>query len=452
MSSDLDIGDIEKEEFNSEYNSESKSSSDSSDDSGEKSKKNNLRDQIEEINQSKEEKDETPEKEQTTEKEKKEEKEGKEGKEGKERKEEKEEKDDNEEKDEHGRKREKKKSQQNKNKDNKIKEIKLNKKDDKSSKSSKTKSKESNDKKNGSDKGSGITDDNNRIIKKEISEHSLADNENKFFIPQYNQRLETLMNIISEKSSESDVNYKRRIKIENEIIRKEKRARKRYKKVDDIQFQIIGYPQTVNQIKKNEEYKLQKEKIKYLEAKNKGVKVTAETAPHYLIFTDNDLKEDGKWKMNPPIRSEQDRQALLEGIRDSTIDCLITDHAPHSEEEKSKGLDGSAFGIVGLETCFSAMYHNLVLRDKEITLEKLLELMCVNPRKIFNLPGPKYIEDNCEADFVIMALGRKYIVDTDKFLSMGRSTMFGGREVQGEVVATYLGGRKVYDRYEGILP
>ena len=268
MSSDLDIGDIEKEEFNSEYNSESKSSSDSSDDSGEKSKKNNLRDQIEEINQSKEEKDETPEKEQTTEKEKKEEKEGKEGKEGKERKEEKEEKDDNEEKDEHEKKREKKKSQQNKNKDNKIKEIKLNKKDDKSSKSSKTKSKESNDKKNGSDKGSGITDDNNRIIKKEISEHSLADNENKFFIPQYNQRLETLMNIISEKSSESDVNYKRRIKIENEIIRKEKRARKRYKKVDDIQFQIIGYPQTVNQIKKNEEYKLQKEKIKYLEAKN----------------------------------------------------------------------------------------------------------------------------------------------------------------------------------------
>ena len=182
------------------------------------------------------------------------------------------------------------------------------------------------------------------------------------------------------------------------------------------------------------------------EGKKNGVNVTAETGPHYLMFNDMDLHDDGKWKMNPPIRSEQDRQALLEGIRDSTIDCLITDHAPHSEEEKSKGLDGSAFGIVGLETCFSAMYHNLVLRDKEITLEKLLELMCVNPRKIFNLPGPKYIEDNCEADFVIMDLERVYNVDTSKFLSKGKSTLFDGMEVQGETVATYVGGKKVYAR------
>ncbi len=182
------------------------------------------------------------------------------------------------------------------------------------------------------------------------------------------------------------------------------------------------------------------------EGKKNGVNVTAETGPHYLMFNDMDLHDDGKWKMNPPIRSEQDRQALLEGIRDSTIDCLITDHAPHSEEEKSKGLDGSAFGIVGLETCFSAMYHNLVLRDKEITLEKLLELMCVNPRKIFNLPGPKYIEDNCGADFVIMDLERVYNVDTSKFLSKGKSTLFDGMEVQGETVATYVGGKKVYAR------
>ena len=196
------------------------------------------------------------------------------------------------------------------------------------------------------------------------------------------------------------------------------------------------------------------------EAKKNGINVTAETAPHYLIFTDDDLEDNGKWKMNPPIRSIDDRHELLKGIKDGTIDCIITDHAPHSKEEKSKGLSGSSFGVVGLETCFPAMYHNLVLGDPEnrssnngaITLEHLLEMMCVNPRKIFGLSGPKYIEDNCEADFVIMDLGRKYIVDTDKFLSMGRSTMFEGKEVQGEVVATYLGGHKAYDRYEGILP
>ena len=182
------------------------------------------------------------------------------------------------------------------------------------------------------------------------------------------------------------------------------------------------------------------------EGKKNGVNVTAETGPHYLMFNDMDLQEDGKWKMNPPIRSEQDRRALLEGIKDGTIDCLITDHAPHSHEEKSKGLDHSAFGIVGLETCFPAMYRNLVLRDKEITLEKLLELMCVNPRKVFNISGPKYIEDNCEADFVIMDLDRVYNVDTSKFLSKGKNTLFDGMEVQGETVATDVGGKKVYAR------
>ena len=181
------------------------------------------------------------------------------------------------------------------------------------------------------------------------------------------------------------------------------------------------------------------------EAKRNGINVTAETAPHYLIFTDDDLQDSGKWKMNPPIRSIDDRNELIRGIQDGTIDCIITDHAPHSSEEKSKGLRGSAFGIVGLETCFAAMYHNLV-SEGIITLERLLEMMCVNPRKIFGLNGPKYIEDNCEADFVIMNLKQKYIVDTDKFLSMGRSTMFEGKEVQGEVIATYLGGKKVYCR------
>ena len=187
------------------------------------------------------------------------------------------------------------------------------------------------------------------------------------------------------------------------------------------------------------------------EAKRKGINVTAETAPHYLIFTDDDLEDSGNWKMNPPIRSIDDKNELIRGIQDGTIDCIITDHAPHSREEKSKGLRGSAFGIVGLETCFAAMYHNLVI-SRVITLERLLEMMCVNPRKIFGLHGSEYIEDNCEADFVIMNLNQKYVVDTEKFLSMGRSTMFEGKEVQGEVIATYMGGRKVYDIHEGILP
>ena len=203
--------------------------------------------------------------------------------------------------------------------------------------------------------------------------------------------------------------------------------------------------------------------------KNDGVNVTAETAPHYLIFTDNDLKENGDWKMNPPIRSADDRHELLCGIKDGTIDCIITDHAPHSAEEKSRGLDGSAFGIVGLETCFAAMYTNLVLNNPEgtnspttgrpdfwnsdngaITLEKLLELMCVNPRKVFGLPGPQYIEDGCTADFVIMDIMKSYTVDAEKFLSKGRSTPFNGRNVRGETVATYVGGVKVYDRGQNI--
>ena len=186
------------------------------------------------------------------------------------------------------------------------------------------------------------------------------------------------------------------------------------------------------------------------EAKHNGVKITAETAPHYLIFTDMDLQEIGDWKMNPPIRSADDRAELLRGIADGTIDCIITDHAPHSQDEKTRGLDGSAFGVVGLETCFSAMYTHVV-RKGVISLERLLEMMCVNPRRIFALPGPQYIEDRSTADFVIMDLGRKWTVDPEKFLSMGKSTPFAGMELCGETVATYVNGRKVYDIAEGIV-
>ena len=193
-------------------------------------------------------------------------------------------------------------------------------------------------------------------------------------------------------------------------------------------------------------------------AKKAGVRVTCETGPHYLMFTDMDLQESGSWKMNPPIRSAEDRHALIEGILDGTIDCIITDHAPHSEEEKSKGLDRSSFGIVGLETCFPAMYRNLVLQDPEhpesgkgvLTLERLLELMCVNPRKAFGLPGPMYIEDGAEADLTVLDLEKKWTVDSRRFYSQGHSTLFDGMEVQGEIVKTFVGGREVYDRAKGI--
>lgn len=194
-------------------------------------------------------------------------------------------------------------------------------------------------------------------------------------------------------------------------------------------------------------------------AKAEGVHVTAETGPHYLMFSDMDLQEDGKWKMNPPIRSREDRDALLEGILDGTIDMIITDHAPHTKEEKGRGLDHSLFGIVGLETAFPALYKNLVLgdpRDKAakkgaLTLEKLAELMCIRPREVFSLPGPRYIEEGEDADLVILDLEKKYRVNPESFYSMGRSTLFEGMEVQGEVVGTFAGGREVYDRERGIL-
>ena len=194
-----------------------------------------------------------------------------------------------------------------------------------------------------------------------------------------------------------------------------------------------------------------KESVDFIRtAKRNGAKITAETAPHYLIFTDMDLQESGSWKMNPPIRSADDRQELLRGIADGTIDCIITDHAPHSEAEKSRGLDGSAFGVVGLETCFAAMYTHVV-KTVVITLERLLEILCVNPRKIFVLAEPQYLEDGCIADFVIMDLGRKWTVDPEKFLSMGKSTPFSGMELYGETAATYVDGQKVYDRAGGIV-
>ena len=171
------------------------------------------------------------------------------------------------------------------------------------------------------------------------------------------------------------------------------------------------------------------------QAKARGVDVTCETGPHYLVMNDMDLQEDGRFRMNPPIRSEEDRQALILGVQDDTIDMIATDHAPHSAEEKSKGLPGSAFGIVGIETAFPVLYTHLVQKGI-ITLEKLIELLAVNPRKRFGIPmGKEYTVWNLEKDVT---------VDPDDFLSMGKATPFAGWQLKGECVMTICDGNVVY--------
>ena len=177
-------------------------------------------------------------------------------------------------------------------------------------------------------------------------------------------------------------------------------------------------------------------------AKARGVKVTCETGPHYLIFSDMDLQEDARWKMNPPIRTAEDRAALIEGIKDGTIDMIATDHAPHSVEEKSRGLKDSAMGIVGLETAFAALNTHLV-RKGVITLEHLVKIMSENPRKVFRIEGG--IEPGDRADVVLLDVNREWRVDSEKFFSMGKITMFDGREMTGDVVMTIHRGEVVYD-------
>ncbi len=171
------------------------------------------------------------------------------------------------------------------------------------------------------------------------------------------------------------------------------------------------------------------------QAKADGVDITCETAPHYLVFNDMDLKEDGRFKMNPPIRSEADRLALIEGIKDGTIDIIATDHAPHSDEEKSRGLKNSFMGVVGIETAFSVMYTHLVKKGV-ITLEKLIELMAINPRKRFNLP----IND----DICVFDLDTEYIVNPEDFLSKGKATPFKGEKLFGVNRLTVCDGKIVY--------
>ena len=171
-------------------------------------------------------------------------------------------------------------------------------------------------------------------------------------------------------------------------------------------------------------------------AKARGVNVTCETGPHYLIMDDSMLEEDGKFKMNPPIRSKEDKEALLEGLLDGTIDIVATDHAPHSEEEKSKGLEKSAFGITGIETCFPLMYTHLV-KPGVISLEKLIELIAVNPRKRFGIP----LENG---DYTIWDLEKKIKVTKEWFLSEGKASPFENKELYGCCVKTVCGGEIVY--------
>ncbi len=178
------------------------------------------------------------------------------------------------------------------------------------------------------------------------------------------------------------------------------------------------------------------------QAKARGVKVTCETGPHYLIFTDMDLEEDARWKMNPPLRSAEDRAALIEGIVDGTIDMIATDHAPHSLEEKSKGLKDSAMGIVGLETAFAALNTHLVNKGI-ITLERLIELMSINPRKVFRIEGG--INPGQRADIVLLDLNKEWTVDSSKFYSQGKVTMFDGRELKGDIRMTIHRGNIVYE-------
>ncbi len=170
-------------------------------------------------------------------------------------------------------------------------------------------------------------------------------------------------------------------------------------------------------------------------AKAEGVDITCETGPHYLLLNDMNLKEEGRFKMNPPIRSEEDRLALIEGIKDGTIDMIATDHAPHSAEEKSKGLEKSLMGVVGIETSFPLMYTNFV-KTGIISLEKLMDLMCYNARKRFNIP----LGDS----FTIWDLNNKYAINPDNFVSKGKSTPFEGFEVYGKCLLTVKDGKIVW--------
>lgn len=172
------------------------------------------------------------------------------------------------------------------------------------------------------------------------------------------------------------------------------------------------------------------------QAKASGVDVTCETAPHYLVLCEDDLEEHGRFKMNPPLRSAQDREALIEGLLDGTIDMIATDHAPHSAEEKSRGLAGSPFGITGLETAFPVLYTELV-RGGVLPIETLIRLMSTAPRERFGIPRGG-------EDYTMFEVETPYTIDPERFLSKGKSTPFAGRTVYGKCIKTVTGGKTVW--------
>lgn len=176
--------------------------------------------------------------------------------------------------------------------------------------------------------------------------------------------------------------------------------------------------------------------------KERGVKVTCETGPHYLIMCDEDLREEGRFKMNPPLRSRRDMMALRRGIADGTIDVIATDHAPHSDQEKARGLEKSAMGVVGLETSLGAIYKYMV-GENVISFERMVELMAINPRLLL---GREYdfLQPGSRADLTLVDLDRTWRVEPDRFRTMGRATPFEGMEMKGKVMATLYGGKIAY--------
>ncbi len=185
-----------------------------------------------------------------------------------------------------------------------------------------------------------------------------------------------------------------------------------------------------------------KESVRLIrEAKARGVDVTCETAPHYLTLCEDDLKEDGRFKMNPPLRSREDKEALIEGLLDGTIDMIATDHAPHSAEEKSKGLEKSAMGITGLECAFPVLYTRLV-KPGIIPLERIVELMTAAPGKRFGIGGE--IKPGSAADLTVFDFSGEFVIHGEDFLSKGKCTPFEGEKVFGKCLLTLCGGREVY--------
>ena len=179
------------------------------------------------------------------------------------------------------------------------------------------------------------------------------------------------------------------------------------------------------------------------EGKKRGVKVTCETAPHYLALCDEDMREEGRFKMNPPLRSRADMEALREGVADGTIDVIATDHAPHSAEEKSKGLEKSAMGVVGIETSLAATYTFMV-GGGVISLERLVEVMSLTPRRLLGIGGGIVLGEMLDATLV--DLNKEFCVEPAKFLSMGKSTPFEGMRLRGEVLMTIANGRLAYEK------